>query len=74
MLATLSGQGIETTEVEKWYSAKYNYTETSDDFYQSLLSPKKIDELKMPAANQFMSTSIDIKEIKNDKTCKRYYK
>ena len=29
MLATLSGYGIETTEVEKWYSAKYDYTETN---------------------------------------------
>ena len=36
MLATLSGQGIETTEVEEWYSAKYNYTEINDDFYHSL--------------------------------------
>ena len=65
MLATLSGKGIKTTEIEKWYSAKYSYTEISDNFYQSLLSPKKIDELKMPSANQFMPSSTDIKEIKN---------
>ena len=65
MLATLSGQGIETTEVEKWYSAKYSYTEIRDDFYQSLLLPKQIDEMEMPSANQFMPSSIDIKHIKN---------
>ncbi|MBC8311356.1 MAG: insulinase family protein [Candidatus Marinimicrobia bacterium] len=66
MLATLSGQGIETTEVEKWYSAKYSYTEINDDFYKSLSSPEKFDELKMPSANQFMPTSTDIKQIKNN--------
>ena len=65
MLATLSGQGIETTEVEKWYSAKYSYTEINDEFYQSLFAPKKFDELKLPSANQFMPTSTDIKLVKN---------
>ena len=65
MLATLSGQGIETTEVEKWYSAKYSYTETNDEFYKSLFSPEKFDDLKLPSANQFMPTSTDIKAIKN---------
>ena len=65
MLATLSGKGIETTKVEKWYSAKYTYTETNDNFYKSLLSPAKFDELQMPTENKFMPTSTDIKKIKN---------
>jgi insulysin len=68
MLATLSGQGIETTEVEKWYSAKYSYTEINDEFYKSLFSPEKFDELKVPSANQFMPSSTDIKYIKNNNT------
>jgi len=65
MLATLSGQGLETSEVERWYSAKYAFTEINDDFYRSLLSPIQFDALKMPLANKFMPSSTDIKKIKN---------
>ena len=65
MLVTLSGKGLETNQIEKWYSAQYNYKESNGDLYQSLLSPETIDLLKMPSANQFMPQSIQIKEIKN---------
>jgi len=65
MLATLSGYGIETTDIEKWYSTNYSYSEVNDDYYQSLFNPQKFVELKMLTANQFMPTSIDIRPIKN---------
>jgi len=65
MLATLSGKGIETTKIEKWYSAKYTYSERNDDFYKSLSNPTKFDELKVPLENKFMPSSTDIKELKN---------
>jgi len=65
MLATLSGHGIETTDIEKWYSANYSYSEVKDDFYQSLYTPPKFDELKMLNANPFMPTSIAISPFNN---------
>ena len=51
MLATLSGYGIETTDIEKWYSANYSYEERSDDLYKTLQSPPQLSELKLPVKN-----------------------
>ena len=67
MLATLSGYGIETTDIEKWYSANYSYEERDDDFYRSLQNPPKLNNLKLPVANPFMPTSTDIIPTLNNK-------
>ena len=60
MLAILTGKGIETTDTEKWYSAKYSYEEGNNELYELISSPPLIEELKLPVANQFMPTSTDI--------------
>ena len=65
MLATLSGYGIETTDIETWYSAKYSYVETNGKVYQEIQNPPIIDELKLPVPNRFMPKSIDIIPNKN---------
>ena len=64
MLATLSGYGIETTNTEQWYSAKYSYEESDGELYRRIKNPKVIKELKLPIENQFMPSSTDI--IQND--------
>ena len=68
MLATLSGYGIETTDVEKWYSANYSYEERDDDFYRLLQNPPKLNNLKLPVANPFMPTSTNIISTLNNKS------
>ena len=39
MLATLSGYGIETTDTEQWYSAKYSYEESDGTLYRRIKNP-----------------------------------
>jgi len=64
MLATLSGYGIETTDTEQWYSAKYSYEENDGVLYSRIKNPEIITDLKLPTENPFMPTSTDI--IQND--------
>ena len=48
MLATLSGYGIETTDTERWYSAKYSYEESDGTLYRRIKNPEIIAELNSP--------------------------
>ena len=67
MLATLSGYEVETTDVEKWYSANYSYEERSDELYKTLQNPPKLVELKLPVENPFMPTSTEVLPKLNSK-------
>mgnify|MGYP001411845356 FL=1 len=67
MLATLSGYGIETTNTEQWYSAKYSYEESDGELYNRIKNPKIISELKLPIENPFMPTSTDIIQNNDNK-------
>ncbi|MDH4121442.1 MAG: insulinase family protein [Deltaproteobacteria bacterium] len=61
MLVTLTAKGVPTQKVERYYQAKYGYSEESGQVYEALVQAPPPEGMTLPDPNPYISDAVVVK-------------